>query len=231
MSDTKTIVATYHDVEIPNAPHFGPNMIRSMQEGRYERHEVQAALAIIPAGARILELGAGSGIVGAIMAKNCKPEAILSIEANPELIPHIDDLHSHNGLSDLISIRHGVVLSETEPPNSIDFFLRGNFLGSALTVLKNPHKARKVSVPVIAYDALKQDFPHDVIMMDIEGGELDFFRHADLTGVNIIIAELHRDIYGREGMQECRSLLEKAGFAMDEKRSKVGVRIYRRTTG
>ncbi len=221
-------MATYHGIEVPDAPHFGPNMIKSMNEGRFEKHEVQAGLAMIKPGARILELGAGSGIVGAILARNCKPEKMVSVEANPNLIEHIGHLHSHNGLANTIEVVHGVVLSEPEPASRVDFFVKGNFLGSGLEVAKRPEKAQRISVPVIRYSDLRLAFPHDVIMMDIEGGELDFLRDADLRGVNTIILEVHRQIYGREGMNEIRQSFARAGLALKQEMSRPGVHVYTR---
>ena len=224
------IVATYHGVEVPQAPHLGKGMIESMEAGRYERREVECGLAAILPGARILEMGAGSGVVGAVLAKNCKPAAMLSIEANPKLLPHINRLYAHNRLTEVISVRHAVVFSAPDAPGEVEFFVHGNFLGSGL-VARNVEKATAVQVPVLRYDALRAEFPHDTIMMDIEGGELDFLRHADLGGVQTFIAEFHRDIYGREGMRECRALLEKAGMVMDAELSRGGVHVYRRAQG
>lgn len=220
------IIAEYHGIEVPAAPHFGPSMIRSMQDGSYEGKEVRAGLAIIRPGARVLEMGAGSGIVGAVIARNCHPDKMLAIEANPNLIPHITHLYAHNGLSERIEVRHAVVLSEPDAPPVIDFFLRGNFLGSALKVLKKPEKARKVQVPVLRYASLKADFPHDVIVMDIEGAEREFLRHADLRGVDTLVFEVHRNIYGRDGMRDIRQTLAQRGFRMDDETSVSGVHVY-----
>ena len=222
------IVVTYHGVEVLAAPHLSRRMIESMSLGRYERREVACGLAAIPEGSRILELGAGSGVVGAVLARNTHPAAMLSIEANPFLIDHITRLYTHNGLSDLISVRHAVVLTDPAAPPEMEFFVQNNFLGSGL-VARKVEKATRVSVPVLRYAELQASFPHDVIMMDIEGGELDFLRHADLTGVQTFIAEVHKDIYGRAGVQEVRSLMGKAGFALSDALSKVGVHVYKRT--
>ncbi|MBC2836806.1 FkbM family methyltransferase [Paragemmobacter straminiformis] len=221
------IIATLHGVRVPAAPHLGPSMITSLNEGRYERNEVACGLAAIPKGARILELGAGAGVVGAILAMNLAPKALLSIEANPALIPHIAHLHATNGLSDIITLRHAVVLTAPDAPASIDFFVMGNFLGSGL-VSRKPDRAQTVSVPVLRYADLVADFAPDTIMMDIEGGELDFLRHADLTGINTFVAEFHRDIYGREGMQECRRLLSAQGLRIDEATCRPGVHVWKR---
>lgn len=221
------IVARCHGIEVPASPHLGPGMIRSMEAGKYEAGEIAAGLACIPKGARILELGAGAGVVGAVLARHLEPAAMLSVEANPRLIPNIRELHAHNGLEGRIALRHGVVISAPDAPETVEFFLRGNFLGSSLTPL-NEERSQRVEVPVLRYADLAAEFPHDAIMMDIEGGELEFLRHADLSGVRVVVGEFHRMIYGREGMRECRTLLARAGFAMDETHSRPGIWVWRR---
>jgi FkbM family methyltransferase len=220
------IVATCHAVRVPAAPHLGAGMIQSMNDGRFERLEMQAGLALVPKGARVLEMGAGSGLVGAVLARNCQPHSILSIEANPTLIPHINALYAANDLTGIISVRHAVVISQPDPPTEIEFNVRGNFLGSSLTPVAG--KSRPVKVPVIAYSELLQTWPHDTIMMDIEGGELEFLRHADLSGIRLFIAEFHRDAYGREGLRECRQLLQGAGLHRDDTHSQGSVNVFRR---
>ena len=216
------IVARTHGIEVPATPHLGPNMRRAINEGRYEARAIRAGLACIPQGARLLELGTGAGIVGAVLARHLAPSAVLSVEANPGLIDSLRELHAHNGLSEVISVRNAVVLSAPDAPASVDFFLRGNFLGSSLTPLKI-EKATPITVPVLRYADLAAEFPHDAIMMDIKGGELDFLRHADLSAVKVVVGGFHREIYGRPGMQECRRLLRAQGFEMDEEQSRNGV--------
>ncbi len=226
-TDPPAIVATCHGIEVPDAPHLRPGMIAAMQTGGYERHELAIGLAAIRPGARVLELGAGSGLVGAVLARQCRTAAMLSVEANPHLIPHITALHARNGLTDQITLRHGVVLSAADAPRTVTFFVNGNFLGSGLDPQKL-ERAQPVEVPVLRYDEIRTSFPHDTIMMDIEGGELDFLRYADLSGIDTLIAEMHRAVFGREGMAEIRSLLQAAGLVMDQQASKAGVHLYRR---
>ena len=47
MNTKNKVVATYHGVEVLDAPHLGPTMINNMIEGSYERREVLSALAFI----------------------------------------------------------------------------------------------------------------------------------------------------------------------------------------
>jgi FkbM family methyltransferase len=221
------IVASCYGVEIPPLPVFGKKMIESLAAGTYEKNEILCAIDAIPKRSRILELGAGAGVVGAVMARNCDPEAILSIEANPTLLPHIATLHQHNGLSHLIQVEHAVVLTKTNAPKKVGFHIRGNFLGSGLQVAEGK-KSNEVEVPVLRYKTLREKFPHDVIMMDIEGGELDFLAHADLRAVKVFIAEFHPAIYGPSGMKKCHEHLESAGLKFDPIISRGAVKVYRR---
>lgn len=207
------IVARLHGAEVPSAPRFGPNMIRSMTEVRDERRETAAGTALIGPGARILEIGAGSGRVGAILARTCRPASLLSIEANPALIEHVAALYAHNGLGEVAAVRHAVVLSAPDAPTE---------------VLHKPEKTTAVRVPVLRYADLKAAFPHDTIVMDIEGAERDFLRHADLTGVDTFIAGIHRDVYGRAGVRELRALLSAQGLVPDAGAARAGVIVYRR---
>ncbi len=202
-------------------------MVRSIGSGRYEAGEIAAGLACIAKGARILELGAGAGIVGAVLAKNLSPVGMISVEANPKLIPHIRELHEHNDLDHIIDLRHCVVLSDPDAPETVDFHVLGNFLGSSLTKRKEG-RGVVVNVPVLRYADLAASFPHDTIMMDIEGGELDFLRHADLGQVRVFVAEFHEDVYGRDGMKECAALLSKQGFVLNERNSRGAVQAWLR---
>ena len=226
-SDAGTVVTTTFGVQVLAAPHLSPRMIESMTNGKYEGNEIECGLAAIPKGARILELGAGAGVVGAILAKNIEGVTLLSVEANPTLIDHISALHAHNGLTRTITVRHGVVLCNADAPDAVEFFVRGNFLGSGLAQGNHP-RAKATSVPVIRYDDLKRDFPHDTIMMDIEGGELDFLRDADLSGVQRIVAEFHRGIYGVPGMRQCKQALRGKGFGLNDTLSKGTVKVWER---
>ncbi len=226
--DGGTVVATVQGVRVPDAPHLGPGMIRDMIAGRYEARELRAALGGILPGERVLELGAGSGLVGAAIARNTGAAEVRSFEANPDLIPHIRRLYAHNGLQDRIAVSHAVVLAEPDAPATMTFHVRGNFLGSGINITRGAARARAITVPVVRYGELARDFPHQVIVMDIEGAERAFLDHADLSGVRLVVAELHRAHYGREGMKACRAALARAGLRPVEALCKGGVVAWAR---
>ncbi len=206
--------AECHGVRVPASPFLNDMRIKRINAGRYERQEIDGAVAVIRPGDRVLEMGAGLGLVGAIAAQKTAPAAVLSFEANPALIPHIRALYALNGVQDVISVRNQVVVSAPDRPDTLPFHVRNSFLGSSL-IDSDTRATTQVDVPTVAYDAILQDFAPDVLLIDIEGGELEFLRHASLDGLRAVVIEFHPEAYGREGMRECKSILERAGFCKE----------------
>lgn len=209
------IAATCFGVDVPVSPFLNETRIRRMNEGRYEGEEIQGALAVVQPGDHVLELGAGLGVVSAVIAKNAKPDAVLSFEANPNLIPHIKALHRMNSLEDVMEVRHQVVTAGEDQPDHVTFHLRNSFLGSSL-IPNERRRTTPVDVETVSYDAIIKSFRPDVLIMDIEGGELDLLRHANLRGIRAIVLEFHPDAYGKAGTRECKAILRKAKFTKND---------------
>ena len=210
MQDTDSLVCC-HGIEVPASPFLTETRRRRIIEGRYEAEEIAGALAVVRKGDRVLEMGAGLGVVGAVIAANAKPEAVLSYEANPDLIPHIQALHRLNGLDDRIELRNEIVMSAQDRPETRSFFLRNSFLGSSL--IEEPQRpGRSIEVPTASFDEVVRKFRPDVLIMDIEGGELEFLTHARLRGIRAVVIEWHPKVYGTEGTKICKDTLRAMGF-------------------
>lgn len=203
--------AECHGVKVPQSPFLNETRIQRINAGRYEAQEIAGALAVVRPGDRVLEMGAGLGLVGAIVAQKAAPEAVLSFEANPNLIPHIRALYALSGLQDRITLRNELVISAPDRPETLPFHLRNSFLGSSL-INSDTRETVQVQVPTAGYADICRSFKPDVLLMDIEGGELEFLRHASLDGLRAVVMEFHPEAYGREGMRECKRILERAGF-------------------
>lgn len=211
-SKTPSHVAECLGVKVPDSPMLTPTRIARINAARYEGQEIAGALEVVREGDRVLELGAGLGIVGAVVAHNAKPAQVLSFEANPSLIEHINALYALNGLTDRMSVRNEVLISASDAPTTLPFHVRNSYLGSSLIEADNRATTR-VDVPTANYAEVHKTFAPSVLLMDIEGGELEFLRHASLDGIRAIVIEFHPEAYGKEGMQECKNILERAGFA------------------
>ena len=204
-------VAECHGIKVPDSPMITPERAERINNARYEGQEIAGALAVIRPGDHVLEMGAGIGLVGAIAARNGKPAKVMSFEANPNLIEHIRALYRLNRLSKKIEVRNEVLISAPDAPKAMTFHIRNSYLGSSL-IDSDTRATTQVEVPTASYSDVHAAFAPDVLLMDIEGGELDFLRHASLDGVRAIVIEFHPGAYGKEGMRECKSILENAGF-------------------
>ena len=205
------IAAECHGVRVPASPYLNETRIARIAAARYEGDEIAGALHVTGPEDRVMELGAGLGLVGAVCAANAKPARVLSFEANPDMLPHINALYAENGLADRIEVRNQLVIAAPDRPETQTFHVQNSFLGSSLIAKKN-RRTREVSVPTVAFDAVRAELSPTVLICDIEGGELDLLRHADLSGLSAVVMEFHPEAYEIKGMRECKRILTQAGF-------------------
>jgi len=204
------IAAECHGVKVPASPFLHEKRIERINAAQYEGQEMAGALHVVRPDDVVLEIGAGIGLVGAVIAANAKPRAVHSFEANPELIPAIEALYAANGL-DNISVRNAVLVSAPDRPETMTFHLHNSYLGSSLIAPKG-RKSRAVEVPTESLSEVCAALKPTVLVMDIEGGELDLLRHADLSGFRAVVLEFHPKAYGPDGMRECKSILRASGI-------------------
>ena len=204
------IATTCLGVDVPMSDFLDPGMIRRIGRAKYEGQEIAGALHVVRAGDRVLEVGAGLGIVGAVIARNCRPERMLSFEANPMLLPHIDTLYRINGLETVIEARNAVLISDRDRPASLPFHIHPSFRSSSLIAAEET--AETVQVPTEDFAAVCRELKPTVLICDIEGGELELLRHADLSGFRAVVMEFHGRAYGTKGRRECQLLLRGQGF-------------------
>ncbi|MCR8725833.1 FkbM family methyltransferase [Frigidibacter sp. ROC022] len=205
-----SFAAECHGVRVPDSPFLHDRRIARINSGNYESQEINGALHVVRPGDRVLELGAGLGIVGAVVARNAQPSRVLSYEANPALIPHIRRLYRRNGLDDVISVRNAVLVGHGEDRKSLPFHVRSSYLGSSLIDVGRP--AETVEVATEPLIEVMTELSPDVLIIDIEGGELDILRSAYLSAVRACVIEFHPEVYGREGMVACKTILREAGL-------------------
>lgn len=209
--DDIDIAAVCEGVRVPNSPFLNDMRIKRLNAARYEGDEIRGALAVVNSSDRVLELGAGLGIVGAVVALNCKPVELRSFEANPNMIPVINELYATNDLTDRISVTNRVLWAGPDRPEKVTFYLGASFLGSSLSE-EGSRKREEINVETQDFSSVSKDFSPTVLICDIEGGELELLRHAPLDGLRAIVMEFHPGVYDRTGMQECKQILRDAGF-------------------
>ena len=192
-------VAHYHDIRIPDNRYFTVKTLKTIREGFYERQKIKNACAIIEKNDRVFELRAAFGITSAIIAKTCQPEAVLAFERNPAFIEPIKDIIRVNGLEESITVRNE-------------------------TIIDKDHAV--YNAPLTPFKDVIQSFQPTVLIIDIEGAELDLLHNENISSLRAIIIKLHRTILGREGMKACRTALKEAGFTQNLEYSKRGIESW-----
>ncbi|MEM7268239.1 MAG: FkbM family methyltransferase, partial [Pseudomonadota bacterium] len=159
----KNTAASLKGINVPASPFMNPTRISRINEGRYEHEEIEGALSVVNESDRILELGAGIGLVGAICAANAKPERILSYEANPSLLPFINELYEMNGVDDRIEVRNQLVVAGPDRPETMTFHVHRSFLGSSLTPAR-PSATHPVEIPTVSFEAVREEISPTIIV-------------------------------------------------------------------
>ena len=210
---TPVAVAECHGIKVPDSPFLSETSVALLNEKQFAQQEIEAALDVVGKSDRVLELGAGLGILGAVVARQAKPAKFLSFEANPDLIPHIEALLKLNRLGSKIELRNKLLISEPGAPETLPSHLQHGFIpGSPEDNAQKP-SAKNVQAPTEAFTKVRKAFKPTVLILNIEGGEREFLRHADLSGIRAVILQFHPEIYGKSGMRECKAVLTKAGFS------------------
>ena len=193
-----------------------PRIERQMRLGNYEVGECAAAQKYVQAGDRVLDLGAGVGLVASSVAKIEGVERVVSVEANPDLLKIIEETHKLNNINSA-ELRHGIATKDAA--DNVPFYVRGHFWSSSMEPDSRPYK-EVVPMTAFAMADLIEEIDPTVIIADIEGGELDAFDGLTLENVRIIIIELHPLVYGIDGQRRILKHFDDLGFrAEDEYRA------------
>lgn len=220
VQDPQDIVAEFEGLKIPKSRIVGPQLARQISKGNYEKPERKLAVKLTREGDHVVEMGAGIGFVGGFTASQKPRLQLLSFEANPELIPHTEKLYDINGLGDRAKVENKLLTANPDRPDSITFHIHNSFLGSSVYKVGKPENP-KIEIPTVAWTQVKADFRPDVIIMDIEGAELDFLTHADLDGIRAVVFEAHPNRYGQEGLAACLAALRSKGMRQTHHRMQV----------
>ena len=75
----------------------------------------------------------------------------------------------------------------------------------------------ETEVPCDAMQDVLDEFNPNVIVMDVEGAEVDLLPESDLNSLSKLIVELHPEIVGEDRIQKLLELLAQQGFTLVER--------------
>lgn len=214
-------------IRMPKHPRFTTGMIRrALREGTYETRECEAVLRVTRPGDRVLEFGGGLGYVSTLVAVRRAPSRIVTVEANPDLIPYIRSVHEANGVS-CATLHHGVVAAESGGDRP--FHVRHNLLGSSAESDTDPASITAChAVPRLgAAELVAQERP-DILVCDIEGAEAEALSAADWSGLRAAVIELHPQWIGPAGVRAVFDAMHRGGLTFFPKASHGKVTTFLR---
>lgn len=194
-----------HVLRVP--PGANGAVLHSLYAERYERLERALLPSLLRPDDRVVELGSAIGFIGLVASRTVCPSRMILVEANRDLIPEIISNFAGNGVA-LPDLRHGVAGIANQ---AVDFYVDSQFWAST-TRPQAGRQLRLDTMEMIDTNKLLREHQASVLICDIEGGEIDLLPHLDLTGIRLVIAELHPAVIGDDGVKRIGEVMTAAGL-------------------
>jgi len=185
-----------------------PPILKDIFFGSYESKEAELVGKHIAQDDVVMEVGAGIGFLSALAAKVVGSERVFAYEANPQLMPVIAGVHALNQVAPTVS---NVLLGDGAGERT--FWLEKDYWASSL--IKGSKDAQPIQVKQIDLNAEIARLRPSFMILDIEGGEYEFLRNAQLGSIRKLVVEVHPHVLGYTRISEMLGWLFASGFALD----------------
>ena len=213
---------TVHGVRVPiSRDEVSAEIWRALQTGSYEANEARRISRAVRPGDRVLELGAGLGVITSIIA-SVDDVRVWSFEADPQtarLAQRVVDLNCDGN----VLLSSGILAAG--PPRKISFFRRADFWMSSGFADQGPYQ-QVIEITSRDIDAFIAKHRINVLIMDVEGAELDLLQNAALPGIERVFLELHDHLYGLAGVQAITAAMAHKGLIYDPRGSSGPCVLY-----
>lgn len=210
-----------HGVRLDLSSGISDPIRKQIYAERYERGEARCLLARLEPGDRVFEIGGGIGFISTLAARIVGSEAVHTYEANPELLPLIRHTYEINGVAPRLV--HAMV---SEGEGTAEFYLEPDFWASSSTQLSD--ESRRTEVPLLDVNREIAKTGPTMVVLDIEGAELELVPKIDWEPVPSVLIELHPHVIGADGAARVVAHLESRGLVTDRAVSSSNKRLMTR---
>ncbi len=184
---------------------------------RYEVPERVLTRKHIARDATVLELGGCLGVISCLVNRRlADPRRHVVFEPHPLIAPYLEANRARNGCG--FQVRQQIIARAS----TATFYRRDPSIAGSSTVRIG---RSKIEVPTTTVERVEQEtgFAFDSLVIDIEGGEHQFFtENMGLTErLRVAIVEFHPQIIGNAACAEIRDRLMAAGLALRDRRGRV----------
>jgi tRNA G37 N-methylase Trm5 len=204
-----------HGVEVPISQNDVPAELWSnLLDDSYRADAAKIATKAVQPNDRILELGAGLGIVTSLLAGS-EGVRVWSFEGDPEMASLAKKIVLANNRTN-VTVTQGLPMPG--PSREISYYVRAKPWMSSFSKEHGEHVEVHSFASIDVNDFIQQ---HDInyIVMNIGGAELEFVKHAHLKAIERIFLELHDHLYGLDGIKKITSELMDKGFVYNPRLS------------
>jgi FkbM family methyltransferase len=207
---SKPAWADNHGIQLPvNHPAVSEGIARQIYFGEYEAKEIEIIERRLTDDDIVLEVGAGLGYLSAFCARRLGAGRVFTYEANPELIPLIQATHARNNVAPVLT---NALLAKGSGER--EFFLEQDFWASSAHH-GGGGSGRAIKVRQVDLNEELGRIQPSFLIVDIEGGEAEFFGDADLASVRKICVETHPGVLTDRQLSDMFGKLFAQGFALD----------------
>lgn len=211
-----------HGVRVPvRAGEVSPEIWDALKSGRYEANEARRVRRAIRPRDHVLELGAGLGVITSIIAA-VEGVRVWSFEADPRTALLAQRVVDRNCGGNVV-FTNGLLAAG--PPRSVSFYQRADFWMSSRFAEQGPYE-QVIEITSRDIDSFIETHGVNVLVMDIEGAELELLQNALLPGVERVFLELHDHLYGLAGVRAISETMSRKGLIYDPRGSSGPCVLY-----
>lgn len=197
-------------IKLKMSPTLSVYMNSRLGTGFHSRPERRLILPELEQGDRVMELGGGVGHLATRCALIVGSDNVTVFEGNPDLRSVMQDNFELNGVN---PTAHFCILGEEAGETA--FYVGKHFWNSSAR--RQQQHNSELSVPVEPFNDVVQTINPTVLIVDIEGGEVDLFRYADISMVNKLMVEFHPNVTTESERQAMLARIRESGFELKRK--------------
>jgi FkbM family methyltransferase len=208
----------YHGAIVPVAatPQLR-SLTRKIIRGLHESFEIEAVKALLRPSDVVLEVGAGTGVLSAIMAK--LGAQVHAFEPNRTLLSSAQAVFVATGVEiDYRSVAVGVEEGHAR------FFVDSRSQSGGSSSLINRGNSLEIDVPVVSFHDVCEELHPTFLMVDAEGAERDLLTAALPATVRVVCVEIHPHVIGSTAASKIVYDLLGQGFILNIDHS--GQRVF-----
>jgi FkbM family methyltransferase len=197
-------------------PHIRGLVDAALRAGLYERREITAVTTITEAHDRVMEVGAGLGIVTTLAAQ--RASHVTAFEANPAMRKTLERTFALNGVSP--DLRMQPVAAEA-----------GNVYIAVDELFWTSRVAEAgVAVEAVPFQSVLDEIHPSFLILDGEGIEGELLADPLPPYVLKLVVEVHEDVIGDAGCREIMASLTGQGFSLRGDLTEGNVWVLQRGT-